>query len=192
MTALAFGQTPVEPNSRPDKEPYALVDLTRQKFTGDLDGMIQRRIIRVLVPYSKTHYFVEKVLILRPPRDFHILSEAFFLNIHALLVPVQDVPRVKEMECPKCQVVNEEGSKFCLECGQKLELLSTNPIGRMFDRDILSMHPKMGAVHIISCKKGSENEGKGRSYRLISLFCLMMENSRGEALVTFSHMLDLT
>src|SRR5262249_45029414 len=30
------------------------------KWTGDLDGMIQRRMIRVLTPYSKTHYFVDK------------------------------------------------------------------------------------------------------------------------------------
>ena len=29
-------------------------------WTGDLDGMIERRIIRVLVPYSKTFYFVDQ------------------------------------------------------------------------------------------------------------------------------------
>ena len=29
-------------------------------WTGDLDGMIKRRQIRVLVPYSKTHYFIDK------------------------------------------------------------------------------------------------------------------------------------
>jgi class 3 adenylate cyclase/tetratricopeptide (TPR) repeat protein len=27
------------------------------------------------------------------------------------------------MKCPKCQFVNEEGSKFCLECGERLELV---------------------------------------------------------------------
>ena len=26
------------------------------------------------------------------------------------------------MKCPKCQFENEERSKFCLECGQRLEL----------------------------------------------------------------------
>jgi hypothetical protein len=31
-----------------------------QKWTGDLDGMIQRRMVRVLVPYSKTFYFVDR------------------------------------------------------------------------------------------------------------------------------------
>ena len=60
LAALALGQNSNKPNSQPDKEPYALVDLTQQKFTGDLDGMIQRRLIRVLVTYSKTHYFVNR------------------------------------------------------------------------------------------------------------------------------------
>jgi hypothetical protein len=30
------------------------------KWTGDLDGMIQRRVIRVLTTYSKTNYFVDQ------------------------------------------------------------------------------------------------------------------------------------
>jgi membrane-bound lytic murein transglycosylase MltF len=54
----AFGQS--DSNSSTDEAPYALEDVTLQKFTGDLDAMVQRRIIRVLVPYSKTHYFVDK------------------------------------------------------------------------------------------------------------------------------------
>ena len=29
-------------------------------WTGDLDGMIKRRMIRVLVPYSKTHFFIDR------------------------------------------------------------------------------------------------------------------------------------
>ena len=33
---------------------------TLAKWTGDLDGMIERRIIRVLTTYSKTNYFVDK------------------------------------------------------------------------------------------------------------------------------------
>jgi hypothetical protein len=31
-----------------------------QKWTGDLDGMIERRLIRVLTVYSKTTFFVDK------------------------------------------------------------------------------------------------------------------------------------
>jgi membrane-bound lytic murein transglycosylase MltF len=34
--------------------------LKSQKWTGDLDGMIQRRLIRVLTVYSKTGYFVDR------------------------------------------------------------------------------------------------------------------------------------
>jgi len=31
-----------------------------EKWTGDLDGMVQRRLVRVLTPYSMTHYFIDK------------------------------------------------------------------------------------------------------------------------------------
>jgi membrane-bound lytic murein transglycosylase MltF len=31
-----------------------------RKWTGDLDGMIQRRLIRVLTTYSKTNYFIDQ------------------------------------------------------------------------------------------------------------------------------------
>ena len=30
------------------------------KWTGDLDGMVKRRMIRVLTPYNHTHYFIDK------------------------------------------------------------------------------------------------------------------------------------
>jgi membrane-bound lytic murein transglycosylase MltF len=35
------------------------IQLETKKWTGDLDGMIERRVVRVLVPYSKTFYFVD-------------------------------------------------------------------------------------------------------------------------------------
>jgi hypothetical protein len=35
------------------------IDLQQQPWTGDLPGMIKRRAIRVLVPYSRTLYFVD-------------------------------------------------------------------------------------------------------------------------------------
>jgi len=34
--------------------------LANQPWTGDFDGMLERRIVRVLVPYSRTLYFVDK------------------------------------------------------------------------------------------------------------------------------------
>jgi membrane-bound lytic murein transglycosylase MltF len=42
-------------------EPAAIpVEQVTAKWTGDLDGMIERRMIRILVPYSKTYYLVDK------------------------------------------------------------------------------------------------------------------------------------
>jgi membrane-bound lytic murein transglycosylase MltF len=49
---VAFAQSP-EPTTIPLEQITA-------KWTGDLDGMIERRMIRLLVPYSKTYYFVDK------------------------------------------------------------------------------------------------------------------------------------
>src|SRR4051812_1315384 len=51
------------PSSEPEfrgamgKDLQSIVD---QKFTGDLDAMIQRRIIRVAVPFNRTFYFIDK------------------------------------------------------------------------------------------------------------------------------------
>src|SRR5262249_20670344 len=35
------------------------IDVSTRPWTGDLDGMVERRVVRVLVPYSKTFYFVD-------------------------------------------------------------------------------------------------------------------------------------
>ena len=51
------------PTPKPQAESPSEAALERfreQKWTGDLDAMLQRRQIRVLVPYSKTLYFVDK------------------------------------------------------------------------------------------------------------------------------------
>ena len=37
-----------------------MVALAQKPWSGDLDAMIKRRMIRVLVPPSKTHYFIDK------------------------------------------------------------------------------------------------------------------------------------
>jgi len=80
----------------PDKSPYALPDVTAQEWTGDLDGMIKRRIIRVLVTYSKTHYFVDKGTQRGLTYDFGRMFEDDLnknlkkkhIRIHLLFVPV--------------------------------------------------------------------------------------------------------
>lgn len=47
------------PASAPEQAPW-LTPLVERNWTGDLDGMIQRRVIRALVVYSKTYYFVDR------------------------------------------------------------------------------------------------------------------------------------
>jgi membrane-bound lytic murein transglycosylase MltF len=57
-SAQAPSKPPAEP--APAKADYALPHVVTQKWTGNLDGMIKRRLIRVLVPYSKTLYFMDR------------------------------------------------------------------------------------------------------------------------------------
>jgi membrane-bound lytic murein transglycosylase MltF len=63
IATSAVAQTPAPP---PAKEPAAKQGLPKipaaKTWTGDLDGMIKRRVIRVLVPYSKTYYFVDRAV----------------------------------------------------------------------------------------------------------------------------------
>jgi membrane-bound lytic murein transglycosylase MltF len=56
----AWAQAPAKKSSTKEKSAYELPDTTAVKWTGDLDGMIKRRLIRVLVTYNKTHYFVDR------------------------------------------------------------------------------------------------------------------------------------
>ncbi len=68
--ATAWGQAPA-PGSKPpaqavDAKPAAESAITTfstpldKPYTGDLDGMVKRRLIRVLTPFSKTGFFVDK------------------------------------------------------------------------------------------------------------------------------------
>ena len=57
LAAPALAQAPA---SKPAAPKPAAASLVQQPWTGDLDGMIKRRRIRVLVPYNKTHYFIER------------------------------------------------------------------------------------------------------------------------------------
>ena len=56
----AWGQSPSKGSEAKDRSGYSLPDASAVKWTGDLDGMIKRRLIRVLVTYNKTHYFVDR------------------------------------------------------------------------------------------------------------------------------------
>ena len=58
-SAHAQAASPSAGSAPPKKERMGLT-IPSQLWKGDLDGMIQRRQIRVLVPYSKTFFFVDK------------------------------------------------------------------------------------------------------------------------------------
>jgi membrane-bound lytic murein transglycosylase MltF len=58
LAASALGGAPAAPASPPPRG--AAVEAVTRPFTGDLDGMIKRRAIRVLTTYSKTHYFLDR------------------------------------------------------------------------------------------------------------------------------------
>jgi len=65
MAAAPAAQKAEKPPSATGEPPAALQRQTARehvvsKWTGDLDGMIQRRIIRILTTYSKTQYFVDQ------------------------------------------------------------------------------------------------------------------------------------
>ncbi len=56
VTACKKETADVNVKETPDVEAILEVD---EKWTGDFDGMLKRRKIRVLVPYSKTHFFLD-------------------------------------------------------------------------------------------------------------------------------------
>jgi membrane-bound lytic murein transglycosylase MltF len=60
FAAETWAQSPAKKPTAKGPSAYELPDTTAVKWTGDLDGMIKRRLIRVLVTYNKTHYFVDR------------------------------------------------------------------------------------------------------------------------------------
>src|SRR5262245_44445109 len=69
LVLIATGAATQTPAPAPAKEPAAKpgqglppAGVTAKPWTGDYDGMIKRRLIRALVPYSKTFYFVDKAV----------------------------------------------------------------------------------------------------------------------------------
>jgi len=65
LTAPARAQAPAKPAPTPaaqaaKPQPAATLPIVRKPWTGDLDAMVKRRVIRVLVPHSKSLYFVER------------------------------------------------------------------------------------------------------------------------------------
>ena len=61
LVVSAFGQ-PAAPasSSAVAKQKARQLDLSSKAWTGDFDQMLERRMIRALVPYSRTLYFNDK------------------------------------------------------------------------------------------------------------------------------------
>lgn len=67
LTALAAALLLVSPlasagdeSTGPEGDEFALLQLARQGWTGDWDAIVNRRVLRVLVVYSRTMYYVDK------------------------------------------------------------------------------------------------------------------------------------
>jgi len=61
VLAAAVATVAAAPQAQRSNLPTAeMVALAQKPWIGDLDAMIKRRMIRVLVPPSKTHYFIDK------------------------------------------------------------------------------------------------------------------------------------
>src|SRR5215813_560875 len=76
-TAAAHAQAPAK--TAPAQPAFALPSLDT-KFTGDLDGMIKRRLIRILAPYSKTFYLLE--------RDLNRRLKTGNVRVHVAIIPM--------------------------------------------------------------------------------------------------------
>jgi membrane-bound lytic murein transglycosylase MltF len=60
-SAAAGDQTAAKaPSSEARQGQAAAPIVTAKPWTGDFDGMVKRRRVRILTPYSRTHYFIDK------------------------------------------------------------------------------------------------------------------------------------
>ncbi len=96
--APAAGRPP-SPNPPPaSKAPPAwLTAATAEKWSGDLDGMMKRRVIRALVVYSQTYFFVDKgtqrgasyEALALFEKDLNKVHKTKNLRVHVIFIPVK-------------------------------------------------------------------------------------------------------
>jgi membrane-bound lytic murein transglycosylase MltF len=100
MALIATGAAAQTPAPAPAKEHAAKTGLppapASKTWTGDFDGMVKRRAIRVLVPYSKTFYFVDRAVQRGLSYDVTQVLEADLnkklktgnIKVHVVCIPV--------------------------------------------------------------------------------------------------------
>ncbi len=113
-------------------EVYELPDIRGVKWTGDLEGMIQRRVIRVLTTYSKVNYFVDQ----GQPRG--LVHDAFRLfeedlnkklqsrhtKVHVVFIPVANDELIPALLDGRGDVVS---AGTLLTAWRKAQVDATNP-----------------------------------------------------------------
>jgi len=90
VAIAAAPQTP--PSNLPSND---MVAMAEKPWTGDLDGMIKRRMIRVLVPPSKTHYFIDRGVqrgitydgLKQFEDDLNLQHKTGNLRVHVVFIP---------------------------------------------------------------------------------------------------------
>ena len=105
---------PLPPETSPyDALPGSVGSLLERSFTGDLDAMVKRRLIRVGTVYNRTHYFIENGV------PHGVAAEAFrqfeddlnkklntgLLKVHVVLVPVSRDDLFVSLQSGKVDVV---------------------------------------------------------------------------------------
>jgi len=60
LAAQAAGQGAPAPKPKKAKPPPAALDVAPTVWRGDFEEMLERRVIRVVVPYSRSLYFNDK------------------------------------------------------------------------------------------------------------------------------------
>ena len=101
MALIATSAAAQTPAQTPAKESTAKPGLppppaVQKKWTDDFDGMVKRRVIRALVPYSKTFYFVDRAIQRGLSYEVTQLLEAHLnknlktgnIRVHVLCIPV--------------------------------------------------------------------------------------------------------
>jgi membrane-bound lytic murein transglycosylase MltF len=56
----ATAPKPADPQAPKKVAALPMVPAMSRPWTGDFDGMVKRRVVRILAPYGKTHYFIDK------------------------------------------------------------------------------------------------------------------------------------